>query len=43
VLTVYLVLAFWPATAIYTAAHGIDLLSSPVGHASQARQHKLAF
>jgi hypothetical protein len=43
VLTLYLVLAFWPATAIYTAQHGIDLLSSPVGHASQARQHKLAF
>jgi hypothetical protein len=42
-LTVYLVLAFWPATALYTAKHGINLLSSPVGQASQARQHKLAF
>jgi hypothetical protein len=43
VLTVYLVLAFMPATAIYTAQHGINLLSSPVGQHSSARQHKLAF
>ena len=43
VLTVYLMVAFWPATAIYDSAHGINLLSSPVGQASASRQHKLAF
>jgi hypothetical protein len=43
VLTVYLLFAFWPATAIYDSAHGINLLSSPVGQASASRQHKLAF
>jgi hypothetical protein len=42
-LTVYLVLTFWPATPIYTDAHGINPLSTPAGQASQSRQHKLAF
>ncbi len=43
VLTVYLMVAFWPATALYDSAHGINLLSSSVGQASASRQHKLAF
>jgi hypothetical protein len=42
VLTMFLVFAFFPATSIYFSKHGINLLSSSVGHASKSRQHKLA-
>ena len=41
-LTVFLVLTFLPATSLYLADHGINLLSSSVGQASKSRQHKLA-
>ncbi|HEY3725786.1 MAG TPA: glycosyltransferase family 87 protein [Solirubrobacteraceae bacterium] len=43
VLTLFLVFAFVPATSIYFAKHGINLLSSSVGQASKSHQHKLAF
>jgi hypothetical protein len=43
VLTLFLVFAFVPATSLYFAKHGINLLSSSVGQASKSRQHKLAF
>jgi hypothetical protein len=41
-LTVFLVLAFMPATGIFLRATGIDLMSSSVGQASSSLQHKLA-
>ena len=41
-MTVFLILAFMPATALYMAAHGINPLGSSVGQASQSHQHKLA-
>lgn len=41
-MTVFLILAFMPATELYMQAHGINPLGSPVGQASQSHQHKLA-
>jgi hypothetical protein len=41
-LTVFLVLAFIPTTAMIMAASGINPMSSPVGQASMALQHKLS-
>jgi hypothetical protein len=41
-LTVFLILAWMPATGQFLAAHGINPLGSSVGQASQSRQHKLA-
>jgi len=41
-MTVFLVLAFMPATELYMAAHGINPLGSSIGQASQSHQHKLA-
>ena len=41
-MTVFLILAFMPATELYMAAHGINPLGSSVGQASQSHQHKLA-
>jgi alpha-1,6-mannosyltransferase len=41
-MTVFLILAFMPATALYMAAHGINPLGSSVGQASRSHQHKLA-
>jgi hypothetical protein len=41
-LTVFLVLTFLPYTGTFMNDHGIDLLSSPVGQASQTLQAKLA-
>jgi hypothetical protein len=43
VLTVFLILAFMPATPLFTQAHGINLLNTPAGNASRSLQHKLAF
>ena len=40
-LTVFLVLAFFPATALFLASHHIDPLATPAGQASQALQRKL--
>jgi hypothetical protein len=42
-LTLFLVLAFMPATPLFLSKHGIDLLGSSVGQASKSRQHKLAY
>jgi hypothetical protein len=42
VLTLYLVLAFMPATSVYFSNHNINLLSSQTGQASKAKQDKLA-
>jgi alpha-1,6-mannosyltransferase len=42
VFTVYLVLAFIPATAMFLARHGINPLGSSAGQASKALQKKLA-
>jgi len=42
VLTLFLMLTFLPATALYFARHGIDPLASAAGQASKARQSKLA-
>jgi hypothetical protein len=41
-MTVFLVLAFMPATGIFLRAQGIDLMSGSVGQASTSLQHKLA-
>ena len=41
-LTLFLVIAFVPATSLYLSKHGIDPLGSSVGQASKSRQHKLA-
>ena len=41
-LTLYLVLAFMPMTAVFFANHNINLLSSPSGQASKLKQQKLA-
>ncbi len=41
-LTLFLVIAFVPATGIYLSQHGIDLLSSSAGQASKSLQNKLA-
>jgi hypothetical protein len=41
-LTVYLVLAFMPATAVYFSDHNINLLNNHAGQASKAKQDKLA-
>ena len=41
-LTVFLILAWMPATGQFMSAHGINPLGSSVGQASQSRQHKLA-
>ncbi len=41
-MTVFLILAFMPATELYMQAHGINPLASSVGQASQSHQHKLA-
>jgi hypothetical protein len=41
-LTVFLLLAFMPATGIFLRATGIDLMSGSVGQASTSLQHKLA-
>jgi hypothetical protein len=41
-LTVYLVIAFVPATGQFLSQHNINLLSSPVGQVSTLRQDKLA-
>jgi hypothetical protein len=41
-LTVYLVLAFIPATGLFLADNGINLLATPAGQASRSLQHKLA-
>ena len=41
-MTVFLILAFMPATELYMAAHGINPLGSSIGQASQSHQHKLA-
>ncbi len=42
VLTVFLILTFFPATPLYTAAHGINPLATPAGAASSYLQDKLA-
>jgi Glycosyltransferase family 87 len=42
VLTGYLVIAFAPMTGLILASKGVDLMSSPVGHASHVLQNKLA-
>jgi hypothetical protein len=42
VLTVFLILTFFPATPLYTGAHGINPLATPAGDASSSLQHKLA-
>jgi hypothetical protein len=42
VLTLYLVLAFMPSTAVYFSNHNINLLASHAGQASKTRQDKLA-
>jgi len=42
VLTVFLVITFAPATAVYFSQHGINPLASSVGQASTSRQSKLA-
>lgn len=42
VLTVYLLLTFLPATALYMADHGVNLLQSPAGQASLSLQNKLS-
>jgi hypothetical protein len=41
-MTVFLALAFIPATGIFLSDHGIDPMGSPVGQASKALQKKLA-
>ncbi len=41
-LTLFLVIAFAPATGVYLAKHGIDPLASSVGQASKSRQQFLA-
>jgi alpha-1,6-mannosyltransferase len=41
-MTVFLLLAFMPATGIFLRATGINLMSSSVGQASTSLQHKLA-
>jgi hypothetical protein len=41
-LTAYLVLAFMPATAMFFAAHNINLMATSAGQASKALQVKLA-
>ncbi len=41
-MTLFLVIAFVPATGIYLSQHGIDLLASPAGQASKSLQNKLA-
>jgi hypothetical protein len=41
-LTLFLILAFMPATPLFLSKHGIDLLGSSVGQASTSRQHKLS-
>ena len=43
VMTVFLILAFIPATPLYFGDHGINLLNTPAGNASRSLQHKLAF
>ncbi|MHB8656890.1 MAG: glycosyltransferase family 87 protein [Solirubrobacteraceae bacterium] len=40
--TVFLVIAFMPATGMFLSAHGIDLMGSSVGQASLTLQNKLA-
>ena len=40
--TVYLVIAFMPATGMFFGAHNIDLMATPAGQASAALQAKLA-
>jgi hypothetical protein len=42
VLTVFLILTFFPATPLYTGAHGINPLATAAGNASSSLQHKLA-
>ena len=42
VLTVFLVIAWIPATGLYLSDHGVNLLGSSVGQASTSRQDKLA-
>lgn len=41
-LTLYLVLAFMPATGVYFSNHNINLLNTHAGQASKTRQDKLA-
>ena len=41
-LTVFLLLAFVPATALYLGEHNINPLGTPAGHASRSLQDKLA-
>lgn len=41
-MTVFLILAFMPATQLYMQAHGINPLGGSAGQASQSHQHKLA-
>jgi len=41
-MTVFLVIAFMPATGMFLRSQGIDLMSSSVGQASTSLQHKLA-
>ncbi len=40
--TIFLIVAFMPATDLYMKKHGINPLSGSAGQASQSRQHKLA-
>jgi hypothetical protein len=42
VFTLFLLVSFLPATGIFTSRHGINLLKTPAGQASQALQRKLA-
>ncbi|MFZ0041529.1 MAG: glycosyltransferase family 87 protein [Solirubrobacteraceae bacterium] len=41
-MTVFLILTFFPATPLYTSAHGIRPLATPAGDASASLQNKLA-
>jgi hypothetical protein len=41
-LTVFLIIAFIPATPLYLSDHGINLLGTSAGQASRSLQHKLA-
>jgi Glycosyltransferase family 87 len=41
-MTIFLILAFMPATDLYMKAHGINPLAGPAGQASRSHQHKLA-
>jgi Glycosyltransferase family 87 len=41
-LTVFLIVTFIPATALFFSDHGIDPLATPAGQVSRSLQHKLA-